>query len=370
MARPHPALIDIAAGRNPVAVVDDEALVESALQHRMAGLAFDSAERGELEIGSEARHQLAGVKLAVAAHNARVGKAAVEVIGALANHGWDSALFKGLATAIRWYPTRGTRATSDVDLFLAPAAASSINEILAAMAPGHGLSGKAQRLVDDGRIQSFDFTWNDIWIDVHTDPIKVGVALPRLGELWERTTSVEINGVPTPTLDAEASMVQALIHLQKDRFSRLHGFADIVRIAAAGVDWDWVQEYAAEAALSVHVNEALRVVNEVLGSDLPYDAAASSRLWRAIWPESSMLRGQVGLTRKVRTHYWIPLTMPGRRSDALKWWSRIVVPPKDIVEYMHPDTSGPYPVRLLQYRARLARERHQRNREQRRQGAL
>ncbi len=372
MAYPHPALIEIAAGRTAGAVADADsaALVESALQHRMAGLAFAAAEVGALEIDAEARHRLASVKLAAAAHNTKVEHAAQSVIAALRNNGWDAALFKGVATARRWYPEPGTRPTADVDLLLAPTSRNRIDEILAHLAPGHGLRGKAQHLFDAGRIQSIDFIWDDVWIDLHNDPIKVGVELPDLDRLWPRMETIDLSGFPALALDTESTLLQSAIHLQKDRFSRLHGFADIARIAAAGVDWDWVQRFAAGVGLRIHFNEALRVVAEVLSIPLPYDRAATSRLWKAIWPERSTLRGDVGLTRKVRTHYWIPMTMPGRRLDALKWWSRIVVPPADLVEYLHPDTSGPYPLRVLQYRSRLARARHRRNQEQRRAGEL
>ncbi|NND02655.1 MAG: hypothetical protein HKN91_07700 [Acidimicrobiia bacterium] len=370
MAYPHPALIEIAAGRPGGVVADQATFVESALEHRMAGLAFEAAHGGDVEIDSAARRALAGAKLAGAAHNARVEAAAAGLVKRMRDQGWDGAVFKGIATAKRWYPEPGTRPTADVDLLLSPGTSNQIDEVLAHFAPTHGLAGKAQRLFDAGRIQSIDFEWDDVWIDVHTDPIKVGIDLPGIAAMWGRLDKIELAGVEVSVLDSEATLLQAAVHLQKDRFSRLHGFADIARIAAAGLDWEWVQGFADELGLRIHFNEALRVVSDVLAVDLPYDRSVKSRLWRAIWSERTRLRGDVGLTRKVRTHYWIPMTMPGRRADAVRWWSRIVIPPGDIVDYMHPDTSGPYPLRVLQYRSRLARERHQRNRDQRRDGAL
>lgn len=336
----------------------------------MAGLAFQAANEGHLEIDAAARHRLAGIKLAGAAQNAKVERAAGAVIGELHSCGWDAAIFKGIATAKRWYPEPGTRPTADVDLLLSPDAVGDIDRILAHFAPGHGLAGRAGSLFEDGRIQSIDFLWDGIWIDMHSDPIKVGIELPAVSAVWRRMEHIELDGSDVPALDAEASLVQAAVHLQKDRFSRLYAFADIARIAAGGVDWDWIRDFASDIGLAVHVNEALRVVAEVLGIDLEYDRTVGSPLWRAIWPERTRLRGDVGMTRKVRTHYWIPMTMPGRRWDGLKWWSRIVLPPGALVDYMHPDTSGPYPVRLIQYRSRLARERHRRNKQQRREGAV
>ena len=194
MAKPHPALIEIAAGRAPGRVEDDVALIESAFQHRMGGLAFHAADTGTLEVGSAAKRELAGAKLVAAAHNSKVERAAVSVLEEMKREGWSAALFKGVATARRWYPDTGTRPTADVDLFLDPAAGSSIEQILDQLAPDHGLSGHAQRLFDAGRIQSVDFMWDEIWIDVHVDPIKVGVELPGAAHLWQRTEPMHLGG--------------------------------------------------------------------------------------------------------------------------------------------------------------------------------
>lgn len=367
MARPHPALIDIAAGRDARHVADDESFVESALEHRMAGLALWAFNNDMLVVGAPARQALAAIKLAATAHGVKVASAAATTVASLRSHGWDAALFKGIATERRWYPESGTRPAADADLLLDAAGASSVDEILAALAPDHALSGKAQALVDQGLIQSIDLVIEGIWIDLHIDPIKVGIALPGIEQLWERHEVLMFNSTEIRALDAEASLLQAAIHLQKDRFSRLHGFADVARITqGSDLDWIWIQSFAEEIGLSMHLNESLRVVSETLGIELPVAADKRSRVWRAIWAERTRLAGSVGMTRRVRTHYWIPFTIPGRRRDALRWWLRLVFPPKVLVDYLHADSSGPYLWRILQYRMRLARERHRRNRDQRR----
>ena len=195
--------------------------------------------------------------------------------------------------------------------------------------------------------------------------------LPGIEQLWERHDVLMFDSTRIRALDAEASLLQAAIHLQKDRFSRLHGFADVARIAREpNLDWEWIQGFAEEIGLSTHLNESLRVVSETLGIDLPVAAGKRSRLWRVIWGERTRLAGSVGMTRRVRTHYWIPFTIRGRRWEALKWWLRLVFPPRVLIDYLHPDSRGPYLGRILQYRLRLARERHRRNRDQRRQGEI
>lgn len=337
----------------------------------MAGLALWAATNGDLVVGAAARQRLAAIKLAATVHGAKVASAAATTVAVLRAHGWDAALFKGIATERRWYPESGTRPAADADLLLDAAGAANVNGIIDTLAAGHVLSGRAQALVDHGFIQSVDFVIEDIWIDLHIDPIKIGIPLPGIEQLWERHDVLMFDSTKIRALDAEASLLQAAIHLQKDRFSRLHGFADVARIAQEpDLDWAWIQGFAEEIGLSMHLNESLRVVSETLGIDLPVATGKRSRVWRVIWGERTRLAGSVGMTRRVRTHYWIPFTIPGRRWEALKWWMRLVFPPTVLIDYLHPDSRGPYLRRILQYRLRLARERHRRNRDQRREGEI
>jgi len=370
MARPHPALIEIVAGRKAPPPADEMEFVNSAGEHRLAGLAFWAAEAGFIELGTAARRKLAGAKLATVAHNRKVAGAAASLMSELEDAGHHVAIFKGVATESRWYPEPGTRPSTDADLLLRPGG-GDLDTLIGRLVPDHPLRGRINVLVERGYVQSIDFQWKGIWIDLHFDPFKVGIPLPGLDSLWDQLGDVELDGGIFQALGAEASLLQAAIHLQKDRFSRLYGFADVAFIAGSpGLDWELARGLAGDLGLAVHFNETLAVVGDVLRLPIPSDPRLHSAVWRAIWPERSRLRGSVGMTRRVRTHYWIPFTMRGRRIDALRFWYRKVVPPSDIVDYMHPDTSGPYPLKVIQYRSRLVKERHARNREQRRAGQI
>lgn len=370
MARPHPSLVDIAAGRPVQTVVDSGAFVLSAVEHRMAGLAFWVASRNDIGLDVDSKQSLAAFKLQAAAHSVRLEATIRSALEVLEPRGITGAVFKGVATESRWYPEPGTRPAADVDLFLDPASHGRLDEVVDLFQPDHALAGAAQRLHRAGRIQGFDVSHNGIWVDIHTDPIKVGVPVPRVADLWNRTVTHDVGGLECRVLGTEASLLQAVIHLQKDRFSELQGFVDVARIAADDVDWDWLQAFAAEAGLGVHLNEGLRVVSEALDLEIPFDRSRVSKTWRRLWPEESRLLGKAGMTRKVRTHYWIPFTMSGRRAEALRWWSRILFPPPEMISYLHPEARGPYLWKLVSYRGKLAWARHRRNAEQRQEGAL
>ncbi len=370
MARPHPSLYDIAAGRTVRPVAESEAFVESAVEHRMAGLALWATTKADFGLDAAAKQVLAAHKLQVAAQSIRLKAIITSVLHALGSHGMAAAVFKGVATESRWYPGPGTRPAADIDLFLDPASHGRLDEIIQLFQPSHALAGAAQRLFGARLLQGFDVDHDGIWVDVHTDPIKVGVPLPRVGELWERTEVEDLDGIECRVLDKETSLLQAMIHLEKDPFSELQALVDAARIVDAGVDWDWLQSFARDAGLGVHLNQGLRVVGEALDLEIPFDPAQSSTLWRRLWPEESRLLGKAGMSRKVRTHYWIPFTMKGRRREALRWWSRLVFPPPEMIAYLHPEAKGPYLWKLLSYRGKLAWSRHRRNVEQRHDGAL
>lgn len=263
--------------------------------------------------------QLAGIKLAAAAHGAKVAAAAVVAVKALRAHGWDVALFKGIATERRWYPESGTRPAADADLLLDATGARSVDEILAALAPDHPLRGRAQALIDQGFIQSVDLVIEDIWIDLHVDPIKVGISLPGIEQLWERFDVLKFNSMGIRALDAEASLLQAAIHLQKDRFFRLHRFADVADRSELrprlGLDPGFCrQDRVGPPPERVPASRFGDAGNPLAGGrreKIPPE--------QSIWAERTRLGGSVGMTRPVRTHHWIPFTIPGRRRDALQW---------------------------------------------------
>lgn len=370
MAPPHQSLIDIGAGRVIRPVADSADFVESAVDHRMAGLAFWASCQQDFGLEASAKQALAAHKLQATAQTNRLVETLREVLAMLDQLGIEAAVFKGVATESRWYPEPGTRPAADIDMFISPEAHGRLDELVDVFHPGHALAGAAQRLHDAGQLQGFDVGHNGVWIDFHTDPIKVGVPIGGYAEMWERTILSDLGGVECRVLDTDTSVLQAVLHLQKDRFSHLQGYVDVARMTQGPVDWDWVQRFAVQAGLGVHLNEGLRVVGDVLDLELPHDSQQTSRVWRRVWPEDSRLLGSTGMTRRVRTKHWIPFMMKGRRLEALKWWSRILVPPPEMISYLHPEVRGPYLWKLVTYRARLAWSRHKRNVAQRRSGAV
>jgi len=373
VGRPHRALLELASGRPLGDVADPAELVASAAEHRMLGLLHEAAQAQGLSLAPDLSSGLAQHRLAVRVSNQMLWRELVRVDAVAAAHGIDLAAFKGVTTEARWYAGEGLRPCADVDVFVAPSHISRIGELVALLQPDHPVAGTIQAMIDGGAVQGVDLHLpSGVAVDLHQEPIKLGIPVRRLDLIWDTTCTIAVpGGTEIRVLGPEMALVQALLHLQKDRFSFLLSFFDVASmIRGSEMDWDLVDLFVRGEGLALHTYESLRVVVSWLDLDVPVPATGvvARRLWSMAWPESSRLQGHVGMSRMVRTRYWIPFATKGRRGEAFRWWWKLIFPPKRLVAYMHPDTRGPYLWRLASFRTRLAWERHLRNREQRRRG--
>jgi len=373
VSRPHPALLDVAAGRPVSGVADPKTLVASAAEHRMLGLLHDAVTTQGVAFPEALSAGLAQHRLAIRVSNQMLWRELIHIDEVAAQHGIDLAAFKGVTSETRWYGGEGLRPCADIDVFVAPSHLGRIGELVGLLQPDHPVAGTIQAMIDGGAVQGVDLHLpTGVAIDVHQEPIKLGIPVRQLDLIWRTTSTVSTpNGVEIRVLGPEVALVQALLHLQKDRFSYLLGFVDVARIiGGSDIDWELVDRFVRGEGLALHTYESLRVVASWLDLDVPIPPSGylARRLWNAAWPASSRLQGHVGMSRMVRTRYWIPFTMKGRRWEAFRWWWRLIFPPMRLVAYLHPDTRGPYLWRLVSFRTRLAWERHRRNREQRRRG--
>jgi hypothetical protein len=373
VGRPHPALLDVAAGRPLHDLAEPEALITSAAEHRMLGLLHEAVAGAGTGFPQRLAAGLAQNRLAIRVSNQMLWRELARIASLAAGHGIDLAAFKGVTNEARWYPGQGLRPCADIDVFVAPHHLDRIGDLVKLLQPDHPVAGTIQAMIDGGAVQGVDLHLpNGTAVDLHQEPIKLGIPVRQLDEMWATTSTIAApDGTEIRVLSPEIALVQALLHLQKDRFSYLLGFVDVARmISGSAIDWDTVDRFVHGEGLSLHTYESLRVVASWIDLDapIPRSGRLAHRLWQVAWPPSSRLQGHVGMSRMVRTRYWIPFTMTGRRWEAFRWWWRIIFPPRRMVAYLHPDTRGPYLWRLVSFRTRLAWERHGRNRDQRRRG--
>ena len=376
MTRPHAALLSLAAERPLPRIDDADALVASAHEHRMQGLLWHAVERGATTLPKEHVAQLARDHLNRRAHHMRLWTALEDIDRRLGDAGLPVATFKGVAAEQRWYPTMGTRPCTDLDLLLRPGQLGRVDDAVRLLQPDASVLAHARELVLSGVLPSLDLELpGGVDVDLHADVLKVEVPTRQREIVWERTVQISTPGGATiRALDGDLSLVHFLIHLNKDRFAQLLGFVDVARILRTQpLDWSFIDGFVRGEGLSVPVYESLRRVVDTLGLPVPAGAlnlgtvhwvrrgpvqwatpgGVRTAVWRRLWREQDSLQGYRGQMTRERRQLLIPWLAMGRQTEALWWWvRRRVLPPRDLIRYYLPDTSGPYLWRLVTGRLR------------------
>lgn len=366
MVRPHPVLFDLAAGRPPRAVAPDEGhdLIPSAIDHRMTGLLWSAVAGGGIELSGDDRRRLEARDVAVELHHRRIWAAMHDIQARLGKLGIGVAYFKGVVAEARWYRRFAERPCRDIDLLLEPGARARIADVLDALQPAHPFREEVPALVHGGILQSVDLTFGGLSVDVHLDLLKLEVPTRQAELVWSRVRAVVgPDGRSVPAIDDEVSFVQLLLHANKDRFSRLLGYADVARVlqgADGDLDWSFMDDFVHREGLRVPVYSALGAITDTLGLSMPVSRPKGwrARAWQALWPPASRLQGTRGLMTRQHRPLVLPLLAEGRLLEAVRWLARRrLLPPSSTLAMYYPDTKGPYVARVIVGRLRRAGER-------------
>lgn len=332
MAYPHSALIEIAAMRPPPPSVDDpEHLLATALDHRMQGLLWSAVMRGEIELPLETEHQLAVLDLRTQAHHRKLWDTLEEVVARLAEIGVEVAAFKGVTAEARWYRRTGERPSWDIDLWLSPHQLDRIDEVVDLLYPEHPLSGRVRGYEAGGFVQSVDLEMGGVQIDLHFDPIKIGIPVRELPLLWE--TTEEISGVRV--MSEAGSLLVAGMHLLKDRFAQLGPAEEFVRLVARAPTQE-VSRIASSEGLDRWLAWVAATISQDLGVDVAMEVDPIVRihvLGRMGFARSSRFAGQIRLSKGTRAWFLVPISASGRLQDGLAWILRKLRPPPDLAAY-------------------------------------
>ena len=99
---------------------DPEGLPSAAARHGLSGYALHLAEKEGLALPADAQRQLRHDARMIAGQSLRVKSVLLRALDALAKVGVIPVLLKGYGVGVRLYPDPLMRATSDVDLLVAP----------------------------------------------------------------------------------------------------------------------------------------------------------------------------------------------------------------------------------------------------------
>lgn len=297
---PPQPLIDLAASRDPGAFGLTPEFLELAFEHRMGGLLW-SYVKGSMPCDDLTR-RLAAHDLRTQAHLVRVRSLLGRCVRQLRREGIEVASIKGPITESRWYHRAGERPCSDVDLWLSPHQLDRAGDALELLQPDHPWVPFFGDLARTGAVQAVTLRVDGIEVDLHLDLLKTG--LPTVGheEIWARTEEFELaDGTPVRVLDATTALFHFLVHLNKDRFQRLLGYADVARIIDGGVDWRLFDALARTEDLERCTRQSCAVVL----SDLqrpgvaigPVRGGVRAAAWSVLWRRHIRLWGYAGRRR-------------------------------------------------------------------------
>jgi hypothetical protein len=337
---PHPALLELAAGRGLPKVSDPMAMLRSAFAHGMAGLLLTEVEETDQPWRRLVLGLLRASQASVAAWHRRLWSGIESIAGILDDLGVEVAIAKGIAAEARWYSRLGERPCSDLDLLLSPAHLSRIDDIIAAVEPSHPLCGKTRDLAEHGFLQSIDLKRDGVPIDLHWDILKIGIPSRNRDAIWERTVPFSLpNTSSVRMLDPETSYVHFLVHLNKDRFRRLLGFVDVARVYdREELDVDAVERLVRTDGIKTSVDESWNVVVSTLQLATPRTQSTlgiRAVIWRLAWPPRVRLRAAESRIRFRHRQYLIALLIPGRTAEAVRSWLRGRFPPAELLSYMY-----------------------------------
>lgn len=355
-------LTTLAAGRLPGRVPTHENLAALAEEHKMQGLVMSALGSSEDPSTTSLRKRLASLDGQTWARHVFLESELARVAASLNERGIDHYLIKGPAVEKRFYDRIGERPFGDLDIVLLPPA--PIAEALDVLGDASHDHAVVQRMVEDGWIQSVDVTLpSGALVDLHVDPLKLGFESHFSHAARGHLESMTIDGTTIRTLDGTASLVVALLHLNRNRFRQLSGYADVAGILTRSqIDWDAFADLVHADGLEVLIDGSLRAVSDELDLGEEVIEGWTSRnsvrafdpkraIWKLTWRPSTRLSGLSGRFRMGRrSQFLMPALCRGRSTWVIRWMMRRLFPPAQVLTLNHPSATGPYLVRLIRGR--------------------
>lgn len=348
MTRPTPELLRLARTGQLGDFADENALLASAVEHRMDGLLWsalgDDPDRGS----GRWRREVAGGDLINRRRNEANWRGLRAATESASSIGIALGTVKGVTAEARWYDRLGDRPSGDLDLVMAPSDLPRAPELIELLQPGRALGLDLRPYVLSGVLQSIELrTSSGVAIDLHFDLLKLGLPSREPLLLWEHVVPYETeDGTRVLVPDAELALLQLLLHLTKDRFRTLLGFVDAQRIIEReDIDWNLFHLLAKSQGLDNEVAHALAVVDRVVpvGLELePSRLGVADLVWGFAWRPSIRLRGHDAVHRYRQRQELLPFLARGRKREALHYWlRRRALPPRDLLR-LRGGGRGPY----------------------------
>jgi hypothetical protein len=322
----------------------------------MTGLVWTEIDRGTLQLPQEAEKSVFDADVAHWSQNLQLWDGWSYLSESATRLGIRLLLVKGVAIESRFFSRTGERPCSDLDVLVDEAGIAQLEDLLAGLSVEPETAKRTARLAQRGIIQSATAYAGTAPVDLHFDLLKTGLPAVDPGAFWDTAVTATGPVGSYRTLGPETSLLQLLIHLNRDRFRRLLGYVDIQRIVASNlVEWSRFWSIAHREGLEVIASESLRAVGETLQlavGQLPRGRLVRRTVWRFAWPNRIRLRGRDSLFRfGRRAQILFPFLTVSRERDAFTATIRRLFPDREHLAYLHrEDPTRPYLLDLVRAR--------------------
>jgi hypothetical protein len=210
-----------------------------------------------------------------ALHALALGSELARVSKRLNEQGIAALPYKGPVLAIQAYHDLALRQFDDLDIVLRQRDMCIAHEALLALgytarfAPV--LSPARKNSPIPGEYKYYNET-RRVLVELHTErTLRHFPVAPNLGELFERSVSVELGGSPVRTFAAEDALIAICVHGSKDFWDRILWIADVSELIQAHpqLDWDAVVSRAESLNAQRMLHLGLLLASELLDAPLP-----------------------------------------------------------------------------------------------------
>jgi hypothetical protein len=281
-------------------VYDWDEVVTTAVRHGVAAFLRQAIAQAGISIPHIAADMLRNEIVDATARVALLNAELVQVVDVLAAAAIPVIVLKGPALARTIYPAAALRPYRDIDIVvenMRDAAAALVASGLSELSDGMVEQGEHADQCRGGCLseQSYLTESGRAVVELHPDPLLLGLPALCEAERWERAT-------PVPQLDGalmlcpEDQLVHLSVHAHKHGFSRLIWVKDLdllLRTHRRSLDWRLVVSSARLEGVRASVWYSLHLARTLLRTPVPPQVLARLRpaplvraLYRALWPIS------------------------------------------------------------------------------------
>jgi hypothetical protein len=323
------------------AVVDWGRVIVLAAHHGVTAHARRALLEYETDVGADVHQRLKDNEVADVAGVLLLDVALKRTLEALERRDIGAIVLKGPVLARRLYDSAAFRPYHDVDIVVhaeqLDLASRTVLELGFIEIPYEAEVARAafeSSGAEEPFHRMFVSTKQRALVEVHADPLQLGLKPKVEDDRWERAVPTPALGPGALALSDEDQLVQLCVHAHKHGFSRLIWLKDLdlfVRRLGAALDWRSVDDVSRREGVRSSIWYALSLATELLGTpptpaERMAPAAPVRALYERIWPRRVVADLDAEMRRRaVQFHVaeswrgmFPTVVLMGRRTDRLR----------------------------------------------------